>query len=453
VSLPAISAQLGTTDLDYSGMSVFEQVFAKRGTPEPEVEQPVQGNFDKVFVSRGRWRKNAASNGQHQPSLDIADPNDPKISTSLFTDAEMEALEACMVSADPLLLSNTKAAGPEINEVYELVVKNGFYSEALDYDSLRDFLLERKVQSCPVGSLNLDGIMATLDLDVEASAKDEILNTASNYGDVDAPFRQRFNTGSSLGDVMRMGSLEEAFKTGSNYADIAAPLMRMASLDEAFNTGSNYGDIEPPLVVPQQRSGVVLDLAGFVNEPTIDGQHAQFADMSTGCERLHPALMMLRKFDMVDRWRESEQGLALAAVTDQLPSVSCYDPRRDGSQNMLFPPPPPLAMAPMPAPVLRLSEALPPPELGTPGLPSIGSMLHHCKECKPCTFFHTRGCENAENCEFCHLCGPGEKKKRLRQQRACKREATAAALDNARTILAAYDAYHVLEAECDMIIE
>jgi hypothetical protein len=426
-------------------MSIFEQVFAKRGTPEPADEQPAQGVFDKVFVSRGRWRKNAASNGQHPPSSDIADPNDSKISTPLFTDAEMEALEACMVSMDPLLLNNTKAAAPEINEVYDLVVKNGFYSEALDYDSLRDFLLERKVQSCPAGSLNLDDIMATLDPNVEANAKDEILNTASNYGDVDVAFRLRFNTGSSLGDLMRMGSLEEAFKTGSNYGDIAAPLMRMASLEEAFQTGSNYGDIETPL----ERSGVVQDLAGFVNEPAMDMP----TDMSTGCERLHPALMMLQKFGMVDRWRESEQGLAHTAVPEQLPSVPCYDPPRDESQNMPFPPPPPLAIAPMLAPVLRLSEALPPPELGAPGLPSIGSMLHHCKECKPCTFFHTRGCENGKNCEFCHLCGPGEKKKRLRQQRAVKREATAAALNNARTILAAYDAFDALEAECDMIIE
>merc|ERR1712194_1009771 len=118
----------------------------------------------------------------------------------------------------------------------------------------------------------------------------------------------------------------------------------------------------------------------------------------------------------------------------------------DSSQGPLLLPPPPLEMAPMTAPVLRLAEAVPPPELGTPSLPSIGSLLHHARQCKPCTFFHTRGCENKEDCKFCHLCGPGEKKKRLRAERAGKREVTAAALDNARVVLAAYSEVPLGEA-------
>jgi hypothetical protein len=439
-------------------MSVFEQVFAKRGSPEvaqlvEAVEQPAKvaeqsekGVFDKVFVARGRWRKTSKdANGQSTPSTDISDADDLKNDTTPFTDADMEAMEACMAEADAPL------TGPAYIEVSELLVKNGFYSEAPEYDSLREFLHERKVQSCPVSSLHLGDIMRTLDLDAESSAKDDILNTASNYGDV-TPFRPRFNTGSNFGDadapLMRIGSVEEAFRTGSNYGEIAAPLMRMASLEETFKTGSNYGDIEPPLVASEEGRGVILGLADIVNAPAL-GQHAMAGGISTAGDMLHPALRMLQKFDMVDRSRESQQGVALAAAAEQVPSVACYDAPRHGSQNML-PPPPPLTAAPMPAPVLRLAEALPPPELGTPALPSRGSMLHYCRECKPCTFFHTRGCENGENCEFCHLCGPGEKKKRLRQQRAVKREANAAALDNARTVLAAYDA---LEAECDMVIE
>merc|ERR1712144_202834 len=96
-------------------------------------------------------------------------------------------------------------------------------------------------------------------------------------------------------------------------------------------------------------------------------------------------------------------------------------------------PPPPLAN-----PVLRLAEAIAPPELGGPKLPSIGSLLHHKGECKPCTFFHTRGCENKEDCKFCHLCGPGEKKKRLKQLKSAQRVANFIALETAKATLASY---------------
>merc|ERR1719389_160475 len=105
------------------------------------------------------------------------------------------------------------------------------------------------------------------------------------------------------------------------------------------------------------------------------------------------------------------------------------------------PPPPPFQAADAAAPaILRLADAIAPPELGSAELPSIGSLLHHKGECKPCTFFHTRGCENKEDCKFCHLCGPGEKKKRLKQLKAAQREATWLALENAKATLASYNA-------------
>lgn len=44
--------------------------------------------------------------------------------------------------------------------------------------------------------------------------------------------------------------------------------------------------------------------------------------------------------------------------------------------------------------------------------PSAGSAGHMAGVCKPCAFFHTKGCGNGLACEFCHLCDPGEKKKR-----------------------------------------
>jgi len=45
-------------------------------------------------------------------------------------------------------------------------------------------------------------------------------------------------------------------------------------------------------------------------------------------------------------------------------------------------------------------------------LTSVGSRQHHLGRCKPCAFFHTKGCKSASGCLFCHLCPPNEKQRR-----------------------------------------
>jgi len=78
-------------------------------------------------------------------------------------------------------------------------------------------------------------------------------------------------------------------------------------------------------------------------------------------------------------------------------------------------PPPPMA------PILRLADTVPAPHPGTAVLPSAGSENHNLGTCKPCAFFHTKGCGNGSQCEFCHLCAPGEKKRRMKGRRALGR--------------------------------
>lgn len=82
--------------------------------------------------------------------------------------------------------------------------------------------------------------------------------------------------------------------------------------------------------------------------------------------------------------------------------------------------------------VLRLSDAISSdgaavrglgPVLGSAECPTIGSSNHHLGGCRPCAFFHTRGCGNGDGCPFCHLCAFGEKKKRLKEKRVARREA------------------------------
>lgn len=54
---------------------------------------------------------------------------------------------------------------------------------------------------------------------------------------------------------------------------------------------------------------------------------------------------------------------------------------------------------------------------GSPECPTVGSEGHWAGTCKPCAFFHVRGCSNGSLCVFCHLCDAGEKKRRAKDKR------------------------------------
>lgn len=90
--------------------------------------------------------------------------------------------------------------------------------------------------------------------------------------------------------------------------------------------------------------------------------------------------------------------------------------------------PPPLLQCMATRPVYAFAAAAaavapppPPPPTGpAPGsleLPSLGSLGHSVGDCRPCAFLHTKGCSSGPACKFCHLCGPGERKRRLREKR------------------------------------
>jgi|Transcript_51128 hypothetical protein len=55
--------------------------------------------------------------------------------------------------------------------------------------------------------------------------------------------------------------------------------------------------------------------------------------------------------------------------------------------------------------------------LGSEALPSVGSLGHGMRMCRPCAFVAKIGCGNGVQCEFCHLCEPGEKKRRRKEKK------------------------------------
>lgn len=78
---------------------------------------------------------------------------------------------------------------------------------------------------------------------------------------------------------------------------------------------------------------------------------------------------------------------------------------------------PSIPLPPSSAPVLHLVEASSAPSGSTTNLPSIGSAEHCLGTCRPCAFFHAKGCSNGVNCIYCHLCDAGEKKRRMKEKR------------------------------------
>jgi len=53
--------------------------------------------------------------------------------------------------------------------------------------------------------------------------------------------------------------------------------------------------------------------------------------------------------------------------------------------------------------------------IGTPEIPTVGSLQHTTFRCKPCAFI-LKGCQSGVECQFCHLCDPDERKRRKREK-------------------------------------
>jgi len=73
---------------------------------------------------------------------------------------------------------------------------------------------------------------------------------------------------------------------------------------------------------------------------------------------------------------------------------------------------------------INIAEPLVESMVGSSTMPTVGSAGHRLGTCKPCAFFHTKGCGNGPRCIYCHLCESGEKKRRQKVKRAAVNGAT-----------------------------
>jgi len=417
----------------------FEGVFAsRRGAPAADnwadmAETDASGVFEDVFVRRGRWRKPIALASQeihsdvvHLAECVASDACDLEYTQPFLSDTSEHKLNIL----DPLLPS-------EMTDDMQLVVKNTFLTTAgLVRNSLTKFLSERLVQSCPAGSIDIDDILSADDAcgGVELASHDVTMNTALTW---QALRTMSFDDASFTLDEFCKGA---PFNTASTYEDADVDGLRTMIAEESatgevtcthdavYNTASTLGGDDMSQTI-FERSMLNQDKLSTLR---MAGANIQQKIAEVSAPLINPPIHLVAM--------EASFPPPTAAL---VASVSMM-----GNP----PPPPPFQAAPISSAVLRLAEVLAPPELGGPLAPSIGSLLHHKGECKPCTFFHTRGCQNKEACEFCHLCCPGEKKKRLRAEKSIKRRAEIAAVANARAILASLDAAEA-NGEVDFIVE
>lgn len=476
-------AQICASDPECHTMGVFEGVFTKRGDVELS-ECPAAGAFEEVFVRRGRWRK--TPNETHHTHGDVirlaehvaSGPlsfehtlprvTSPELSKIIDPISAVPCASSCAHTAATLLEHSCMVQHTNGHMIFgmdsgaQIVVKNTFINATnFDYDSLQDFIKERKVQSCPARSYNIDDIDDTAFKDGNFA-----LWSSMPRGNPESTAPEAaFKTASSLceSDQIRWDSMP-CLKNDLEVSLVDAPCQDTTAVENVGET--SFNSLNERLVYESRLRS--LRMSGTSIQKTIDQTVFHDQEMQN---QLESGLCMGAQRDFI-----------LDAAFGQYPTSwfgGMFDSGMTAAESLLVcgtfqhqqqpppppvstslhqppPPPPPFGTAPAASPVLRLAEAIAPPALGGPELPSIGSMLHREGGCKPCTFFHTRGCENKSECEFCHLCGPGEKKRRLKALKHTKREETLSALLRAKAKLASYSytsGGSLDNLDMDMIVE
>mmetsp|Transcript_3307 Transcript_3307/g.10132 ORF Transcript_3307/g.10132 Transcript_3307/m.10132 type:complete len:323 (-) Transcript_3307:133-1101(-) len=134
------------------------------------------------------------------------------------------------------------------------------------------------------------------------------------------------------------------------------------------------------------------------------------------------ALPTLSTAPMMLAGRQQEARWAPVPALPRWPSSPLSSPMLGIMTSPATPPAAPAAAPAAPVLKLELSEALPEPTVGSPEIPTVGSITHRLGNCKPCAFLFTKGCTNGVECPFCHLCEAGARKRRQKERKDMKKE-------------------------------
>lgn len=455
-------------------MEAFSGVFTRRGEADYSESSP-SGVFDEVFVKRGECRNPLEGNSDSVIAY---------VSHTLSDIAGDKAAE----------IKNSTAL--EISDAARLVVKNTFIDGTEeDYDSLKEFLQERHVRSCPAAcSIIINDIVDVEDVcnDVEGIPLVRIFNTASSAGDLHERHQEVASKpfGLVFPDGVESACKDVAFNTASTFMDAEFDRISQTVPDTACGFDRSPSLSTPfcnELVQSSAPELTPLVLANAVPPAPMHREPLENAiKVETPSTMGEDRLKMLRNAGsniqqqihgdnfgnlatVVAQQRQQLFPAAVPLTSNAFPTAALNVPPPppppppcdhdieaacdDFGQQQLGPlPPPPQHLAPGAPPVLRLLESLPPAESAGSVLPNLGSAMHHQGQCWPCSFFHTRGCENGDSCQFCHLCGPGEKKKRLRARKAAQRHEAVAAVVGAQAILARLSASEAAP-DVDFVVE
>jgi len=355
------------------------------------------------------------SRGRDQLSENVASDHEDR-------DRQFEALDAELADCEgeasiPLAgLSSSRAGIPKTPEYAPFVVRNTFLDELIRPMSLDGFFSERHVHSCPATrqhTANDDplGALAAWGHDGGSSSDEEetheFFNTGSpryNHESLETIYIRNTFINALVSRSESLEAFLQERKVQSCPNTERAP--RMASTEQSAQNdvvtrGPSLDDeVLPPMPLP----------VGWID----------FLQQVASAAQVIPAPPP-PPAEWVSAARTRLRALGEQVMAEEAPGAV-------GAEMRGIPPPPPAEWAPT---AFDFGVAKPPPlptgELGSPEMPSLGSLLHSSGQCQPCGFFHTKGCGNGARCTFCHLCSSGVVKRRRREKREQFREAREAA--------------------------
>jgi len=299
---------------------------------------------------------------------------------------------------------------PDINYPSPLVIRRTF----LDYadqspKSFADFLQERQVQSCPGSKLG-------------APPGLEHFGSQISESDEDADFVP-----------MRPDSFGATPVKGAKLPDFEYPspfVVRNTFLD--IKESRHLGSLADFMVERQSRS---LPASGIGLPPGFGGMCSSSSTINDSAP-VEPQGFCFCPPPAYEPVLPNLQPVALPPPPPMAPPALPAAAQISELTSRVVPPPPPQA------PQLRIAESWPETRLGTPEVPTVGSLGHYLGTCKPCAFLFTKGCGSGVDCTFCHLCPPGEKKRRQKIKHAAVKMTANLAASGLDAPLAAATAAH-----------